>query len=79
MVSRVLLVDTSEKNQLARTLRRDQSDSDTIQAIIASQISREERRKMADDIIENETNIDFLQTEVAKLHEYYSSLAKQYE
>lgn len=79
MVNRILLVDVSEQTQLARTLHRDQSDTATIQAIIASQIGREERRRKADDIIENETDISTLQTRVAELHEYYSGLAKQYE
>ena len=79
MVDRILLVDVSEEIQLARTLSRDQSDSVTIRAIIAAQISREKRRLKADDIIENEFDISVLQTRVAELHKYYTSLAKQYE
>ena len=79
MVNRILLVDVSEQIQLSRTLQRDQSNAATIKAIIAAQISREERRKRADDIIENETDIDALQIRVAELHEKYTALAKQYE
>lgn len=79
LADRVLLVDASEENQLARTLRRDQSDSDTIKAIMASQISREDRRKRADDILENDFDIADLQSKVDTLHQHYSKLAKDYE
>lgn len=79
MVNRILLVDVSEQTQLQRTLQRDQSDAATIQAIIASQVSRENRRRKADDIIENESDIDTLQSRVAELHKYYTGLAKQNE
>ncbi|HAW93302.1 MULTISPECIES: dephospho-CoA kinase [unclassified Arsukibacterium] len=60
LVDRVLVVDITEQNQLARTLNRDAvvsgSDAKQVQAIIASQISRPERLALADDIIDN--NID---------------------
>ena len=79
MVNRILLVDVSEKIQLQRTLLRDQSDAATIRAIIASQISRKDRRRIADDIIENESDIDTLQSRVAELHEYYTRLANKNE
>lgn len=79
LVNRILLVDVSQQTQLARTLQRDQSDPATIQAIIAAQLGREERRQKADDIIENESDISALRSAVAELHEHYTKLAKHYE
>lgn len=79
LVNRILLVDVSQQTQLARTLQRDQGDPATIQAIIAAQLGREERRQKADDIIENESDISALHSAVAELHENYTKLAKHYE
>lgn len=79
MVNRILLVDVSHQTQLARTLQRDQSNAETVQAIIAAQLSREERRQKADDIIENESEISALRSAVTELHQHYTKLAKQYD
>lgn len=76
MVNRILLVDVSERTQLARSVERDQGDPATIRAIIASQISRDQRRQKADDIIDNEPGMDQLLPRVTELHEHYNQLAK---
>ena len=61
LVNRVLVVDITEQNQLARTLSRDAvhsgANAKQVQAIIASQISRSERLALADDIIDNNADI----------------------
>ena len=75
MVDRVLVIDTSEKTQLQRTLQRDGSDERTVRAIIASQMSRADRLQRADDIIINEGSLEQLESEVASLHRNYLSLA----
>ncbi len=71
LVDRVLVVDASEQTQLARTLHRDESNELTIKAIIASQISREERLKRADDVLENENELALLKGKIATLHQQY--------
>ncbi len=75
-VDRILVIDVTVETQIARTLRRDQSNRSEIEAIIASQIARKERLAAADDIIDNE-NSTLLQVQqrVAELHQYYLSLS----
>ena len=58
LVDRVLVVDVSEKAQLERTLLRDTSSEKEIKAIMASQIPRSKRLKIADDVIVNEVLIN---------------------
>ncbi len=66
LVNRVLVVDITEQNQLARTLSRDAlssgADAEQVKAIIASQIKRADRLALADDIIDN--NADFTNTDI---------------
>ncbi|PCJ24444.1 MAG: dephospho-CoA kinase [SAR86 cluster bacterium] len=76
LVNRVLVIDVSEQTQLQRTLKRDQSDSETVQSIIKSQISRELRLQKADDILANEADPQTLHNEVDSLHKQYLTLAK---
>lgn len=77
---RILVVDVSPEIQLERTLKRDQSNLDTIKNIIQSQVSRDERLSYADDVIENNLplaeNLENLQQQVQKLHANYLILAK---
>ena len=70
-VDRVRVIDVPQQIQIARTLERDSSSVETIKAIVASQISREERLKRADDIICNDKELPHLQAEVLKQHQIY--------
>ncbi|TYK64440.1 dephospho-CoA kinase [Colwellia echini] len=54
LVDRVLVVDVSEKLQIERTMLRDNSSEEVVKAIIASQVTRSERLKQADDVINND-------------------------
>ena len=77
LTHRVLIVDVSEQQQIARTLARDGSDDAEIRAIINSQISRELRIKAADDIINNNTaSLGELAQTVSLLHKKYLGLAE---
>ncbi|WP_085298351.1 dephospho-CoA kinase [Cognaticolwellia mytili] len=72
LVSRVLVVDIDEASQVTRTLARDTSSQDEIKRIIASQISRNERLRFADDIIDNQTlTIEQIRQRVQVLHHQY--------
>jgi len=75
-VDRVLVVDVSEQTQLQRTLQRDDSDETLINSIIASQLSRHDRLQRADDIIDNDNDIEDLRTKVAAVHNQYLEFAQ---
>lgn len=75
-VNRTLVVDVTESIQIERTVKRDNSNSDIIEKIIASQISRTQRLKLADDIIDNSTtNLSLIAKKVDELHHLYLSYA----
>ncbi|WP_432277171.1 dephospho-CoA kinase [Glaciecola petra] len=71
LTDRTLVVDASEQQQLNRTLLRDGGQKETIENIIAAQIERNQRCKMADDIIDNSGNMDSLEESVTRLHKKY--------
>lgn len=72
---RVLLVDCSEQNQIARVMQRGALSDAEIRAIIALQLPREERIKRADDIIRNDGTREELEKLVKALHPRYLDLA----
>lgn len=75
LVSRVLVVDVPEHVQLSRTTARDSSTPEKIQQIIDSQISREERLRYADDILDNSLDELELRVGVEQLHVKYLAFA----
>jgi len=74
-VQRVLVVDAPEDLQIQRASNRDGVEADDIKLIIKAQISREKRLQMADDIIKNNRDLQFLQDQVTILHEQYLEMA----
>ena len=79
LVNRTLVVDVSPKVQLERAISRDGGSEGTIKAIIDSQISRDDRISLADDIIDNEQNFQSVQTQLKKFHQNYLNLANKYD
>ncbi|PJG84527.1 dephospho-CoA kinase [Conservatibacter flavescens] len=81
MCDRVLVVDVSPSVQLARAAKRDNHSDELIQKIMATQVSREERLKSADDVIYNEANFSdngaHLKQQVLTLHQLYLELAEE--
>jgi dephospho-CoA kinase len=75
MIQRVLVVDCSECAQIARTTARPGMDEKTVRAIMATQLSREERWAQADDVIVNDADLPHLEREVDALHRKYLALA----
>ncbi|GAB4392758.1 MAG: dephospho-CoA kinase [Gammaproteobacteria bacterium] len=73
-LDRVLLVDCDEALQKHRTQQRDNCSSELVQQIMASQVSRQQRLAIADDIIINDGDFGQLQQHVLKLHEKYLNL-----
>lgn len=75
LVDRILVVDVSKETQIERTIKRDISSRKTIEAIVASQIDRDKRLEIADDIIDNNNDTTHLLQEVKKLHQLYLAIA----
>ncbi|RJG11955.1 dephospho-CoA kinase [Pseudomonas cavernicola] len=74
LTQRVLVVDAPEQLQLQRTMQRDQAPEEQVQAILKAQASREERLRHADDVLLNDRDLKWLQTEVERLHHFYLTL-----
>lgn len=77
LVQRVLVIDLPASLQLSRAMARDNASAQQISAIMAAQISRSERLKLADDIITNDSTLAELTPRVAALHQQYLQLAAQ--
>jgi dephospho-CoA kinase len=72
---RVLVVDCPEALQVARVRQRSGLADAEIRRVIASQIQRESRLAVADDVIDNSGPIAAMQQQVRQLHEKYLALA----
>jgi dephospho-CoA kinase len=64
----VIVVDCTEEQQIARTMPRSKLSEAEVLSIMAQQISRNERLRLADYVIHNEDNILGLREQVKKLH-----------
>jgi dephospho-CoA kinase len=78
-VDRVVIVDVDEQTQLQRTLLRDKTNEQQILAIMSAQATRQQRLAVADDIIDNNGQVNDLAKQVAQLHKKYLQMAKQKE
>ena len=76
LVDRVLVVDLPPTLQRQRLLARDGRSEQQINAIMAAQMTRESRRRAADDVIDNSTSLSDLQTQVDHHHQKYLELAR---
>jgi dephospho-CoA kinase len=74
---RVLVVDCPEPMQIERVMSRSNLSRDAVEAILAAQVSRAERLRHADDVIDNSGPPENLQPQVEKLHARYVLLAKE--
>lgn len=73
-MDRILVVDCSTDTQLERLLKRDAESALQARRMIASQVSREERLAMADDVIRNDRDLEDTRSQVAELHARLLSL-----
>ncbi|MDG9884929.1 dephospho-CoA kinase [Pseudomonas putida CSV86] len=71
---RLLVIDAPQDLQIERTLLRDQTSPEQVQAILKAQANREERLRHADDILVNDRDIAWLHAEVDRLHTFYLTL-----
>lgn len=77
ILNRVLMVDAPESAQIRRVMQRDNIDEVQAKSIIQAQMPRQERIKLADDLIINDGHIATLQHEVDRLHQKYLILFSQ--
>lgn len=77
LVSRVLVVDCAEEQQIARTMQRSQLTADEVRAIMTAQLPRSERLARADDVLHNDDDMNALLHQVEILHDKYLALARR--
>ncbi|WP_234985996.1 dephospho-CoA kinase [Pseudogulbenkiania subflava] len=77
VVDRTLLIDCDKEVQVARVMQRSGLSESQVRAIMATQMPREDKRRLADDIIDNSGSLSELALQVEAKHRYYlSSLAR---
>ncbi len=74
LADRILVVDCSEDQQIDRVRERSGMSGDRIRRIMAAQVSSSERKRIADDLIVNDSDLAHVQTQVDQLHKLYRSL-----
>ena len=79
LTQRTLLIDAEIELQIARAAQRDGQNIEQIKSIIATQMSREDKQKLADDIVLNDGELAHLYQKLEPLHQYYlqQTLKKQ--
>lgn len=75
-VDRILVVDCPRETQVARVMARNSFTREQVEAILATQASREDRLAIADDVIDNSGDEAALPAAVAPLHERYLVMAR---
>ena len=75
-ISRIVVVDCPEGQQIERVRRRSGLDEALIRAIMNTQVSREKRLAAADDVIDNSGDLAQLHQIVDALHQKYLQLAQ---
>ncbi len=76
-VDRILVVDCSEDTQIERVLARDAETEEQARRILAAQASREARLAIADDVVRNDADLDYTQSQVRALHTMYLQMAQR--
>ncbi|MFZ2552974.1 dephospho-CoA kinase [Psychrobacter urativorans] len=77
LCQRILVIDATEDTQLARASLRDTQSVPKIKAIMANQLSREQRNSHADDVVTNDDNLAALHLQLEPLHQVYLALTQQ--
>ncbi|NOU51607.1 dephospho-CoA kinase [Pseudoalteromonas sp. JBTF-M23] len=70
-----LLVDVPEAIQLARTAARDRVSTEQVKSIIAAQMSRSEKQRRANTILNNDKSLTDMYNELEILHQNFVSIA----
>lgn len=76
-IDHLCVVDCPEALQIARVRARSGLTPETIAAILAAQATRAQRLAVADDVIDNSTDLQHLALQVEALHAKYAALARR--
>ncbi|GAA65494.1 dephospho-CoA kinase [Pseudoalteromonas sp. BSi20311] len=74
--NRTLLIDVPVEIQITRTTKRDNISTEQAKQIIDAQMSREQKQHKADDILNNNRNLNDVKQDLLELHKYYLQQAK---
>lgn len=74
---RIAVVDCPESLQIERVMQRNSLSEEEVLRIVRSQASRAERLSIADDVIENSSDLNTLTTQVENLHRQYLQRAAE--
>lgn len=75
---RILVVDVPVEEQVKRTTARDNNSEEQVRNIIAAQMDRQQRRSRADDILENDGDLQHLHQSVDALHQQYLEMSQTF-
>ncbi|KGM08112.1 Dephospho-CoA kinase [Methylophaga thiooxydans] len=78
LVDRILVIDIPEVTQLERLIKRDKLTKSQAQNILNNQATRQQRMQVANDLIDNQNDINLLKDKVEQLHHFYRELALKY-
>jgi len=76
LYDRILVIDCDIETQISRTSKRDNQTNNEIKNIINKQASRDQRLSIADEVIENNGNLESLKNDVIEMHKKYMELIK---
>ncbi len=74
LVDRILVLDVPRELQVRRTMERDNSSAEAIEAVLNSQVDNQTRLSLADDVLNNSGDIEDLLQQVEALNEKYKVL-----
>ena len=77
LVQRILVIDADEAVQIARTMARSALSEEQVRAIMRTQATREQRLAAADDIIDNNGDLEQLRLQVQALHARYLEMTRR--
>ena len=70
-IDRILVIDCDEKTQIMRVKQRSNLPESQIIKVISTQISRKQRLILANDVIENNENVENLREKILLIHKNY--------
>ena len=74
---RILVIDCAETTQIQRVMARNSLAETDVLAMMAAQVSREQRLAIATDTLSNEGGLYALNLAIQKLHEHFQALVAQ--
>lgn len=74
LCNRCLLIDVPVEVQIQRTTSRDNVNTDQVKSIIATQMCREDKLSLTDDVLDNSLSLEQASIKVNEFHQTYLNL-----